>query len=349
MILVVNAGSSLMKIPLFGLDLTKVIAGQVSGIDGHIAQISISSDTKDRSVPNHETALSTILAGLATQGITTDQLIAAAHRVVHGGTALVKPCQMTDNIDAETPLAPLHNSKNLAGICALQTLETILPEYASFGNAFHAANQPISTTYAIPKKDRDISIRRYSFHGLSYVWIVKQFEDRLPDRLFSFNLSYGASLCAIHNSQSVATTVGYSQLDDLPMNTRSGAIDGMAVLRMAQIHGIDEASRRLNKDSGLMGLCGANDIRFLHKSGIKQAKYNVYHFRYWIARHAGRLIVAMGSLVTLAFTGGIGQNSTDFRNRIMANLKFLGNIPVHMIEADEERQIALDPITLGVT
>ena len=349
MILVVNAGSSSIKIPLFELELTKVIAGQVSGMDGHIAQISINIDIKDRSAPNHETTLSTILASLATQGITNDQLIAAAHRVVHGGTALVKPCQMTDNIDAETPLAPLHNSKNLAGICALQTLETILPEYASFGNAFHAANQPISTTYAIPKKDRNIAIHRYSFHRLSYVWIVKQFEDRLPDRLLSFNLGSGVSLCAIHNSQSVATTVEYLPLDDLSMSTRSGAIDGIAVLRMAQIHGIDEASRRLNKDSGLKGFCGANDIRLLLESGTKQAKYNLYHFRYWIARQAGRSIVAMGSLVDLAFTGGVGQNSTEFRNRIMATLKFLGNIPVHMIEADQERQIALDPITLGVT
>jgi acetate kinase len=353
MILVVNAGSSSIKVALFQSDLTKIMAGQISGIGGNIARISLSSDNKYSAAPIHDIALSTILAILAAQGITTDQLTYASHLVVHGGTSLVQPCQITDDliakVDPATPLAPLHNPKNLAGIRALQTLAPDMPQYASFATAFHASNQLIAITYAILKKDRNMSIRRYGFHGLSYAWIVTQFKDRLPDRLLAFHLGSGASLCAIHKGQFVFTSMGYSPLDGLSMGTRSGAIDGMAVLRMAQIHGTDEASRRLNKDSSLDGLGGSNDIRFWLASATKKAKFAVDLFCYWAARHAGSSIVAIGGLVAVAFTGGIGQNSAEIRNRIMAHLKFLGDVPIHVIQADEERQIELDTITLGAT
>jgi acetate kinase len=192
-----------------------------------------------------------------------------------------------------------------------------------------------------------MGIRRYGFHGLSYAWIVTQFEDRLPDRLLAFHLGSSASLCAIHKGKSVATSMGYSPLDGLTMGTRSGAIDGMAVLRMAEIHGAAEASRRLNKDSGLKGLGGANDMRLLLAADTDQANFAVDHFCYWAARHAGSAVVAMGGLDAVAFTGGIGQNSADIRDRIMAHLAFLGDVPVHVINADEERQIALDATSIA--
>jgi acetate kinase len=351
MILVVNAGSSSIKVALFQPDLTEVMAGQVSGIGGPLAHITLGTQDKDIAAPDHDAALSAILGSLSAQGITTDTLTAAAHRVVHGGTSWVQPCRITDDviagIDAATPLAPLHNPNNLAGIRALQKLAPDLPQYASFGTAFHATNPPVATAYAIPKKDRDMGIRRYGFHGLSYAWIVTQFEDRLPDRLLAFHLGSGASLCAIHKGKSVATSMGYSPLDGLTMGTRSGAIDGMAVLRMAEIHGAAEASRRLNKDSGLKGLGGANDMRLLLAADTDQANFAVDHFCYWAARHAGSAVVAMGGLDAVAFTGGIGQNSADIRNRIMAHLAFLGDVPVHVINADEERQIALDATSIA--
>ncbi|MFB1025724.1 MAG: acetate kinase [Octadecabacter sp.] len=351
MILVVNAGSSSIKVALFQPDLTEVMAGQVSGIGGPLAHITLGTHDKDIAAPDHDAALSAILGSLNAQGITADTLTAAAHRVVHGGTSLVQPCRITDDviagIEAATPLAPLHNPNNLAGIRALQKLAPDLPQYASFGTAFHATNPPVATAYAIPKKDRDMGIRRYGFHGLSYAWIVTQFEDRLPDRLLAFHLGSGASLCAIHKGKSVATSMGYSPLDGLTMGTRSGAIDGMAVLRMAEIHGAAEASRRLNKDSGLKGLGGANDMRLLLAADTDQANFAVDHFCYWAARHAGSAVVAMGGLDAVAFTGGIGQNSADIRDRIMAHLAFLGDVPVHVINADEERQIALDATSIA--
>ncbi|SMX43480.1 acetate/propionate family kinase [Octadecabacter ascidiaceicola] len=353
MILVVNAGSSSIKVALFKSDLTEVLKGQVSGIGGSLAHIELGADDKNITAPDHDVALKAILASLDAQGIKTKDLTAAAHRVVHGGTSLVQPCRVTDDviagIEAATPLAPLHNPNNLAGIRALQTLAPDLPQYASFGTAFHATNPDVATAYAIPKKDRDMGIRRYGFHGLSYAWIVTQFEDKLPNRLLAFHLGSGASLCAIHHGKSVATSMGYSPLDGLTMGTRSGAIDGMAVLRMAEIHGADEASRRLNKDSGLKGLGGANDMRLLLAADTEQAKFAVDHFCYWAARHAGSAIVAMGGVDAVAFTGGIGENSAEIRDRIMTHLKFLGDVPLHVIKADEERQIAVDAATLGAS
>lgn len=351
MIIVINAGSSSIKVALFQPDLTEVMAGQVSGIGGPLAHIELGKDDNGIVAPDHDTALKAILDSLSAQGIRTEHLTAAAHRVVHGGTTLIAPSRITDDviagITAAIPLAPLHNPNNLAGIYALQTLAPELPQFASFGTAFHASNPEVSTTYAIPKDDRTMGIRRYGFHGLSYAWIVTQFENRLPERLLAFHLGSGASLCAIHKGKSVATSMGYSPLDGLTMGTRSGAIDGMAVLRMAETHGSVEASRRLNKDSGLKGLGGSNDMRDLLASDTKDTNFAVDHFCYWAARHAGSVMVAMGGVDAVAFTGGIGQNAPEIRDRIMAHLAFLGDVPVHVIEAQEERQIAKDAVLLG--
>ncbi len=353
MILVVNAGSSSIKVAVFRPDLSEVIAGQVSGIGGALAHIRLGTDDKNIAAPDHDAALTAILQSLAARGIAPDNLTAAAHRVVHGGTTLVAPCRITDEviegIEAATPLAPLHNPNNLAGIRALQALAPDLRQFASFGTAFHATNPEVATTYAIPKDDRAMGIRRYGFHGLSYAWIVTQFGADLPDRLLAFHLGSGASLCAIKNGKSVATSMGYSPLDGLTMGTRSGAIDGIAVLRMADHHGPQAAAHRLNHDSGLKGLGGSNDMRLLLAADTDEAKFAVEHFCYWAARHAGSAVVAMGGVDAVAFTGGIGQNSAPIRDRIMAHLSFLGDLPVHVIETQEERQIALDAQALGAT
>jgi len=136
--------------------------------------------------------------------------------------------------------------------------------------------------------------------------------------------------------------MGYSPLDGLTMGTRSGAIDGMAVLRMSETHGEEKASRLLNKHSGLKGLGGSNDMRLLLAADTDDARFAVEHFCYWAARHAGSAMVAMGGVDAVAFTGGIGENAAPVRDRIMEHLAFLGDIPVHVVKADEERQIALD-------
>ena len=329
MLLVVNAGSSSIKVALFdGLRLVR--SGQVGEIGAH----------------GHKAALTRLLADGFGAGLT-----AAAHRVVHGGALLRQAVRIDAGVLAQiaacVPLAPLHNPANLTAIRALAELAPDLPQFASFDTAFHATNPEVARRYALPASVEAEGIRRYGFHGLSYAAIVRKVQEivdgKVPLRLLALHLGNGASLCAIVNGQSAATTMGYSPLDGLTMGTRSGAIDGNAVLRLAEVHGIAGASRILNKESGLLGLGGALDMRALHRAGTEEARFAVAHFCYWAVRHAGSMIAAMGGLDAVAFTGGIGENDVIVRREILKGLAFVAEgKPVWVIAADEERQIALE-------
>lgn len=349
MILVLNAGSSSLKVEIFGPDLVSVLSGAVSniGTDGTIKLGDMSQGVK---TADHAEALALMIEALATAGMTIDKLTAAAHRVVHGGTILTEPARVTHQVIAAIksviPLAPLHNPNNLAAMLALQEMAPDLPQYVSFGTAFHATNPEVATRYAIPQTQHDAGIRRYGFHGLSYAHLVESFGTDLPQRLLAFHLGNGASLCAILEGKSIATSMGYSPLSGLTMGTRSGDIDGAAVLRISAALGEDEADRMLNKNSGLKALAGDNDMRSLLNRDDDDARFAFDHFCYWAARHAGSAIVAMGGLDAVAFTGGIGENAAPIREKIMAHLACFGDVPVHVVAADEERQIARDALRL---
>ncbi|NJS38599.1 MAG: hypothetical protein HC783_05815, partial [Rhodobacteraceae bacterium] len=207
-------------------------------------------------------------------------------------------------------------------------------------------------------------IRRYGFHGLSYAALVRILAARgpLPQRLLACHLGNGASLCAIVNGRSVATTMGYSPLDGLTMGTRTGQIDGNAVLRLVEDHGLDRAKTLLNRESGLLGLGGSSDLRTLHAAGTADAQFALDHFAYWAVRHAGSMVAAMGGLDAVVFTGGIGENDAWMRKEILSGLAFLGvssdpaanarnesalhdptsRVAIWIVPADEERQIALE-------
>ncbi len=325
MLLVVNAGSSSVKVALFD-GLAEVRRGQVEGIaqDGH------------------REALEHLLADGFGTGLT-----AAAHRVVHGGAALTGPVRVDDavlaGIAACVPLAPLHNPANLAGIRALMDLTPGLSQFASFDTAFHATNPDVARRYALPAAVEAKGIRRYGFHGLSYAAIVRKVKEMhaaaLPARLLALHLGNGASLCAIKHGASVATTMGYSPLDGLTMGTRAGSMDGNAVLRMAELYGIEGATRILNKQSGLLALGGSHDMR-------QTGQFARAHFCYWAVRHAGSMIAAMGGLDAMVFTGGIGENDAGVRQAIVSGLQWAGEVPVWVIPAEEERQIALEAMAL---
>jgi acetate kinase len=348
MLLIVNAGSSSLKLKVFdgGLAVASAAMSEV-GSDGHHAALQ---------------------QGLDRVGLRVSELKAVAHRVVHGGTRLTATCRVTPDVLAEiaaaAPLAPLHNPANLVGIQAVAGLAPDLPQYASFDTAFHATNPTVGTSYALPQSERDRGLRRYGFHGLSYAALVRilRTEGALPPRLLACHLGNGASLCAIVNGCSVATTMGYSPLDGLTMGTRSGAIDGNAVLRLAELHGIEGARRILNRESGLLALGGASDLRELHASDKPDARFALQHFAYWTVRHAGSMVAAMGGLDAVVFTGGIGENDPWMRNEILSGLAFLGvssdpaanarnetilhdatsHVAIRIVPADEERQIALE-------
>jgi acetate kinase len=348
MLLVVNAGSSSLKLKIF------------SG-SNEVARATLS----EIGTEGHQAALA---EGLAICDVPVARLKAAAHRVVHGGTRLTATCSVTPEVLAEiagcVPLAPLHNPANLTGIHAVAVLAPDLPQYAAFDTAFHATNPDVATTYALPQAERDRGLRRYGFHGLSYAAIVRilRSEGTLPQRLLACHLGNGASLCAIVNGRSVATTMGYSPLDGLTMGTRAGSIDGNAVLRLAELHGVAGAGRILNRESGLLALGGASDLRMLHHIDSPETRFALEHFAYWAVRHAGSMVAAMGGLDAVVFTGGIGENDPWIRKEILSGLSFLGVSPdtdantrnesilhdttsrvaIRIVPADEERQIALE-------
>lgn len=349
MILVLNAGSSSLKIEVFDEGLTSLIAGSVTNL-GTGGQLRLGAATTAVATRDHAHALELMLEALANAGYPLTAFAAAAHRIVHGGAVMTAPARLsppvTATIESVIPLAPLHNPNNLAGIYALQELAPDLPQYCSFGTAFHATNPDVATRYAIPQTHHDAGIRRYGFHGLSYANMVADFGDGLPAHLLAFHLGNGASLCAIKDGKSIATSMGYSPLSGLTMGTRSGDIDGAAVLRMSKALGEDETDRMLNKNSGLQALAGDNNMKTLLERDDDDARFAVDHFCYWAARHAGSAVVAMGGLDAVAFTGGIGENAAAVRDQIMGYLSFFGDVPVHVITADEEKQIARDALAL---
>jgi acetate kinase len=327
-ILVVNAGSSSVKFAVFE-GLREIASGAVAEVGGD-ARLKFAGLTHAIAAPDHASAVVICLAALTTAGHDPQTFAACAHRVVHGGTAFLAPCRITDavlaGIKACIPLAPLHNPANLAAITALQTLVPSLPQYASFDTAFHATQPLVAARYAIPAQAEALGIRRYGFHGISYAGLTQAMAAMgpLPKRLLALHLGNGASLCAILNGQSVAHTMGYSPLEGLTMGTRSGTIDGNAVLRLAEVYGIEGAARILNLESGLLALGGASDMRALSQSSTPEAAFARDHFTYWAVRHAGSMIAAMGGIDALAFTGGIGENDAGIRGGIMAGLGFTG-------------------------
>jgi acetate kinase len=254
-------------------------------------------------------------------------------------------------IEACVPLAPLHNPANLAGIRAIATIAPDLPQFASFDTAFHATMPEVEHTYALPADLRAQGFRRYGFHGISYASLTGHLRERgeLPRRLLAFHLGNGSSVCAILDGRSVATSMGYSPLEGLVMGTRTGSIDGMAVLEIAKARGIEETERLLNRDSGLKALAGNSDMRELLARDDAEARFAVEHYCYWAVRQGASLVAAMGGVDELAFTGGIGENAEPVRERIRAGLGFLGPVPVHVLRAEEERRIAADALSVMAT
>lgn len=373
-LLVLNAGSSSIKFAVFDPALNARLSGIASEIGG-ASVLAIGNEAANKTMPNHGAALTAILAALDARGIHPSSLRAAGHRVVHGGRNLTQAQRITPEVRAEiaacSPLAPLHNPHNLAAIDRLAELVPELPQFASFDTSFHASNPEVATRYAIPRMQETKGIRRYGFHGLSYASLVRRLPEisgqPLPSRLLAFHLGNGASLCAILNGRSVATTMGYSPLDGLTMGTRSGGIDANAVLRLVEDNGLERTKAILNHESGLLGLSGGtSDMRKLMLDPSADSAFAIEHFCYWSLRHAGSLVAAMEGLDAIAFTGGIGENAVGVRARLLRGLEWLGvrlnpdanharrsklhaetsRVGVWVVAAEEERMIAMDALNL---
>ncbi len=369
-ILVLNAGSSSLKFSLFDSTLGASISGLAEiGVQG---TLRINATTTRRNLPDHPSALEAILTALAARGATPQHLGAAAHRVVHGGQALRAPVRLTPEnlarIRACIPLAPLHNPHNIAAIDALAQRVPGLAQFASFDTAFHRTIPEVAARYALPDIPETAGIRRYGFHGLSYGALVRAWPGvtgtPLPRRLLAFHLGNGASICAILDGRSVATTMGFSPLDGLTMGTRPGGIGADAVLKLVEENGLPRTREILLGESGLAGLSGGlSDMRALLASPTQKARFAIEHFTYWSRRHGGSLMAALGGLDAIAFTGGIGENAAEIRADILAGLDWAGvetdasatgprlhgpdsRVAVWIIPAEEEKQIAREALNL---
>lgn len=335
-ILVLNAGSSTIKAAVFE------DGGEVARAEAE-------------AVPDHGAALTRVLAALKGQGYGLNTLAAVGHRVVHGGAHLIASTWITpavrDQIVACIPLAPLHNPHHLSAIDWITRHAPDLLQCATFDTAFHATIPDVATRYALPNTPETQGIRRYGFHGISYAALTRALPDMtgqpLPRRLLAFHLGNGASICAILDGASVATTMGYSPNAGLTMGTRSGDMDPAAVLELARRMGVDAADRLLTQDAGMLGLSGISaDMRILTTSTDPKARFATQHFCYWAARHAGSMIAAMGGLDAIVFTGGIGENAVDIRNEILDKLAWAGDVCTHIVPAQEEAFIAREAVTL---
>lgn len=354
-VLVLNAGSSSLKFAVYDEHpLNERLRGQVSGI-GTAPRLQC-GDT-DEILPAATTyrgGLSILLEWLAARGVNPAAMSGVGHRVVHGGSAFVKPTRIDDEVlatlDSLRSLAPLHLPFGIGVLRDMRSLLPQVPHIACFDTAFHATQNELATRLPLPRAYFDKGYRRYGFHGLSYAHLVAalpQITGQLPKRLLAAHLGSGASMCAILDGRSVATTMGFSTADGLVMGTRTGSIDPgvlVALLRDEKLT-LDQLEDLLYRQSGLLGLSGiSSDMRVLLSSPAPEAAEAVEYYCYSAARHAASLVPALGGVDAIVFTGGVGENAAHVRQRILDHLSWLA-VPaghVHVIPANEELTMARD-------
>lgn len=345
-LLTVNAGSSSIKFALFGIepgrDPSLVNHGQIEGLG--TAPHFLARDTagtvlaerrwSEGANVTHEAVFTDLLQWI--DGHLGDaRLVAAGHRVVHGGRKLVAPAPVTDAVLAEldslVPLAPLHQPHSLSAIRALAKLRPELAQVACFDTAFHRTNAAVVRRVALPRALTDGGIERYGFHGLSYEYIASRLQQTAPGlargKVVVAHLGNGASLCALASGRSVDTTMSFTALDGLPMGTRCGALDPGVILYLLQAQGLSASvvEHLLYSQSGLLGVSGvSSDMRALMDSGDPHAREAIELFAFHIARQTGALAMTLGGLDGFVFTAGIGEHVAPVRRMACERLAWLG-------------------------
>ena len=371
-ILTVNAGSSSVKIAAFaegGAGPARVRA-KVSGLGSQpMLTWSAAEGQAAAQLPlpvslDGAAALDHLLDELARQNL-LHHVARVGHRIVHGGSAYTTPTLLDaaamEALHRLIPLAPMHQPDNLAAVAALSRRLPDALQIGCFDTAFHAGQPRLARLYALPRQLSDDGLIAYGFHGLSYQYIAAQ----LPAgrRAVVAHLGSGASLCALADGQSQATTMGLSPLDGLPMATRCGAVDPGLILHLIESRGLSAVAVRelLYKQSGLLGVSGlSGDMAVLLESSAPTAREAVDLFVYRVRREIGAMAAVLGGIDTLVFTAGIGENSAQIRARVCEALGWLGvvldpaanvagrslisaaasAVEVHVIATDEEQVIA---------
>jgi len=381
MVLTLNAGSSSIKFALFdaGLDeLPAMAVGQIDGLSAHATFTARHAESGQKeSYPlqpagpaDHGRAVNAILDWIETR-LAGRRVAAIGHRVVHGGPDHAAPARidgrLIEDLRALTPLAPLHQPHNLDGVAAAHVEFPHVPQVACFDTAFHRGHPFTTDAFAIPRHYYHEGVRRYGFHGLSYEYVAGRLRETAPreaaGRVIIAHLGNGASLCAVRDGRSIASTMGFTAVDGLPMGTRCGQIDPGVLLYLMAEKGMDvhALTDLLYNQSGLKGLSGlTSDMRDLQASDSPAARETIEYFIVRICRKMGSLAAALEGIDAIVFTGGIGENAAAIRKGVLDRLRWLGvdldadanergapvistpesRVGVFVIKTDEERMIA---------
>lgn len=334
-ILVVNSGSSSLKVKVFEFPSGELL---YTKLIEHIGE-------KDFIIQEHSQAFDFL-------DINFEAIDVVGHRVVHGGenfsSAVVIDDKVIQTIENLTPLAPLHNPANLKGIEVMQNIMPNTPQVAVFDTAFHTTLEQKAYLYALPYELYEKAhIRRYGFHGMSHNYLLKEAAKLLgknieDTNIITLHLGNGESICAIKNGKSVDISMGFTPLEGLIMGSRSGDIDAEIVLYMQKTLGfsVDEVDTILNKKSGLVGICGENDVREILSRDDEKAKLAIEMMVRRIQKYMGAYYVLLeGQVDALVFSGGIGEHSEIIRQKILDNQMF-HQTKSFIIETNEEFEIA---------
>jgi acetate kinase len=348
-ILVINSGSSSIKYQLFDMpEATAVAGGLVERIGeptGRVLYWSQAGANIEREMPiaDHRQGLMQVVDLLLDEqdGVigSAAEITAVGHRVVHGGEKFSQPTvidtEVIDTIRELIPLAPLHNPANLSGIEVAREIFPEAVQAAVFDTAFHQTMPPRAYRYAIPNAlYEEEHIRVYGFHGTSHLYVSKMALEHLgkpaaETNLISLHLGNGASMTAVAGGKSIDTTMGFSPLPGLIMGTRSGDLDPAVIFYLSERldMSIPEIDRLLNKQSGLLGLTGVNDVRDIQarsEAGDAEAALALEMYAYRIKKYIGAYTAVLGYLDAIIFTAGVGQNSPAVRQLVCANMESLG-------------------------
>ncbi len=348
-LLVLNAGSTSIKFCSFervGASLERGLCGQVSTVDEVVRLVArrgpavVVDLTLGAGPLRHADALASLLEFLGEE-LAGTPIGGVGHRVVHGGTEFMEPTVVDSStlarLDRYVPLAPLHQPHNLDAIRQVAAVLPGVPQVACFDTSFHRSVPEVAQLFALPPRFADAGVRRYGFHGLSYEYLASELP-RLDahaagGRTVAFHLGSGASMCAMRGCRSVATTMGFTAVDGLPMGTRSGSLDPGVVLFLQDElgYGTRDVERLLYQESGLLGMSGiSGDMRVLLASDKPSARLAIDVFVYRAGRELGSLAAALGGLDAVVFTGGVGENQPEVRARICRAANWLG------VEIDED-------------
>ncbi len=342
-ILTINAGSSSLKLGLFAREGAPMLASGHAGRIGAGGRLRL-SDAEGGEIPcldhdadgisTHAEALDLAIRSMraARPDVTVTGI---GHRVVHGGVEFTGPAEITPavmtKIEWLAPFAPLHQPHNIAGIRDAQAAFPEARQVACFDTAFHRSHPFVNDTFALPMEFYDKGVRRYGFHGLSYNYIAGHLAEAHPDlargKVVVAHLGSGASICALQNGRSIASTMGFSALDGLPMGTRCGQLDPGVVLFLMQHEGMgaESIADLLYNRSGLLGLSGeSNDMRNLEDSDSVGARRAIEYFVFRTRREVGAMAAALGGIDALVFCGGIGENSARIRAAICEQCEWMG-------------------------